>query len=145
MSQLDNLLPLLLLLLVGFGPPLVSRWFRRQREAQQRLSRQQGQPTPALRAMDALSVLARSLLVLMLVLCVAGFGLCGGWGVSEGLAMVQHSGEQRTFGQAALVMGGLGLVIALGCLVKLIALLRRLAQTASSAPSSAEDTVLPPS
>lgn len=95
---------------------------------------------------DGLQRLARGLAVLLLMAGVAGFGLCGGWGLREGLGMVQHGGEQGAYGRVTLALAGLGLLIALSCLAKLIALWMRHARTTSTAPvpSSDEDTVLPP-
>lgn len=48
----------------------------------------------------------------LLVLCTAGFGLCGGFGVVAGLASVAEGGESGAYGAMFLAVGGVGVAIA---------------------------------
>ena len=135
MSPLGLLAASVLALLAWAGRWWVRHWWQRQVEAQQRLGRAQGRHPRAQRALDALSRVCRGLFVLLLVVFVVGFGLCGGWGVLQGLAMIEHAGEQGAYGRVMLVLGGLGLVFALASLAKLILLLKNRLERASADPA----------
>ncbi len=57
----------------------------------------------------------RGLAIGMLVLFVGGFGVCGAWGTVVGVAsLVGGSGEERGYAPIFVVLGGLGLAIAIG-------------------------------
>ena len=55
----------------------------------------------------------RGLWLTLLVLCTAGFGLCGGFGVVAGLISLGDSGEARAYGAIFGIVGGIGVAIAL--------------------------------
>ena len=67
---------------------------------------------------------ARSVLLLVLGMCVAGFGLCGAAGTFLGVAALFQGGLDDKFAFLALAPGAIGLVLAFGA-YKLHAKFRR--------------------
>ena len=57
----------------------------------------------------------RGLCIVLLVLFVAGFGLCGAWGTVVGVvSLVAGGGGERGYAPIFLIVGGAGLGIAVG-------------------------------
>jgi hypothetical protein len=68
----------------------------------------------------------RAIFIGLLFIAVAGFGLCGSWGMAVGLyGLNRGHGGGEDFSGAAVVFGGLGLLIALVLGYVLYRLLRR--------------------
>ena len=55
----------------------------------------------------------RGVWISLLVLCTAGFGLCGGFGLVGGLVSMGGSGESAAYGGMFAIVGGIGVAIAL--------------------------------
>lgn len=112
--------------LLGLLPVLLALWYlRRQRH------RPQGGPASAL----------RGLALVVLVLFVAGFGVCGAWGTITGLvSLFTGSGEARAYAPAFLLVGGVGLAIAGG----LVWLFRWVTRPEPGAPAPAEAVSINP-
>jgi hypothetical protein len=81
----------------------------------------------------------RGLWLTLLVLCTAGFGLCGGFGIVAGLFSLGEGAEGRAYGAMFAIVGGVGVVIALLTGWLLRRTLRDDPSAASAAGDEAED------